>query len=146
MGSHLAERLLADGHEVCGVDCLTDYDAVQVERENAVALDLAELDLAEVDLAGVDTVFHLAGQPGTRSFGPVFADYLRRNTLATQRLFESAAVAGAKVRLCVVAFRLGGRRVLSDHRGDDPPAELPLRARLRVARRRLQSAASGSTQ
>src|SRR5205823_6256095 len=33
--------------------------------------------------------FHLAGQPGARSFGPGFADYLRRNALATQRLFES---------------------------------------------------------
>jgi nucleoside-diphosphate-sugar epimerase len=45
----------------------------------------------------VDGVYHLAGQPGMRSFGPVFADYLRHNTLATQRLFEAAAGAGVKV-------------------------------------------------
>jgi UDP-glucuronate 4-epimerase len=32
-----------------------------------------------------------------RSFGPAFAEYLRRNTLATQRLFEAAVAAGVKV-------------------------------------------------
>jgi nucleoside-diphosphate-sugar epimerase len=42
-------------------------------------------------------VFHLAGQPGVRSFGSVFADYLRRNTLATQRVFEAAVAAGTRV-------------------------------------------------
>src|SRR5206468_12831152 len=36
-------------------------------------------------------------QPGARSFGPVFADYLRRNTLATQRLFEAAVAARVRV-------------------------------------------------
>jgi UDP-glucuronate 4-epimerase len=51
------------------------------------------LDLAgeELDLAGFECVFHLAGQPGVRSFGSAFGDYLRRNVLATQRLFEAAA-------------------------------------------------------
>jgi UDP-glucuronate 4-epimerase len=99
IGSHLAERLLRDGHDVLAVDCFTDYYDPALKRENAAAFDVVELDLAEadLDLDGVDCVFHLAGQPGTRSFGPVFADYLRRNTLATQRLFESAAAAGAKV-------------------------------------------------
>jgi UDP-glucuronate 4-epimerase len=99
IGSHLAERLLAEAHDVHCVDCFTDYYDPALKRENAAGLDVAELDLAEVDLDldGVDCVFHLAGQPGTRSFGPVFADYLRRNTLATQRLFESAAAARVKV-------------------------------------------------
>ena len=51
--------------------------------------------MTPADLDGVDAIFHLAGQPGARSFGPVFADYLRRNTLSAQRLFESAG--GVKV-------------------------------------------------
>jgi len=25
VGSHLADRLLAEGHEVCGIDAVTDY-------------------------------------------------------------------------------------------------------------------------
>ena len=99
IGSHLAERLLAEGHAVRCIDCFTDYYDPALKRENAVGLDVVELDLVEtdLDLEGVDCVFHLAGQPGTRSFGPVFADYLRWNTLATQRLFEIAATAGVKV-------------------------------------------------
>ena len=42
-------------------------------------------------------MFHLAGQPGARSFGDVFPAYLRRNVLATQRVFEAAVAAGVKV-------------------------------------------------
>jgi len=57
-------------------------------------LQLAEDDL---DFAGVDGIFHLAGQPGVRSFGPVFADYVRRNVLASQRVFEAATAAAARV-------------------------------------------------
>ena len=57
-------------------------------------LDLAE---DELDLDGVDGIFHLAGQPGVRSFGDVFPLYLRRNVLATQRVFEAAASAGVRV-------------------------------------------------
>ena len=99
IGSHLAERLIAQGHDVRCVDCFTDYYEPALKRENAAGLDVLELDLAasDLDLDGVDCVFQLAGQPGTRSFGPIFAEYLRRNTLATQRLFETAAVAGVKV-------------------------------------------------
>jgi UDP-glucuronate 4-epimerase len=92
VGSHLTEALLARGDEVVAVDSFTDYYDPALKEENSAAFDVRRLDLSEtdLDLDGVDGVFHLAGQPGTRSFGPVFADYLRRNALATQRLFESA--------------------------------------------------------
>ncbi len=42
-------------------------------------------------------MFHLAGQPGVRSFGDVFPLYLRRNLLATQRVFAAAARDGVRV-------------------------------------------------
>jgi UDP-glucuronate 4-epimerase len=99
IGSHLAETLASAGHDVVCVDCFTDYyDRAEKER-NASGLDVLRLDLAEdpVDLAGVDGIFHLAGQPGVRSFGDVFALYLRRNLLVTQRVFEAAASAGVRV-------------------------------------------------
>jgi UDP-glucuronate 4-epimerase len=99
IGSHLAERLIELGHDVTGVDCFTDYYDPALKQENARGLDVHLLDLAEdaLDLAGVDVVFHLAGQPGARSFGDVFPLYLRRNVLATQRVFEAAAAAGVPV-------------------------------------------------
>jgi UDP-glucuronate 4-epimerase len=99
IGSHLAERLLADGHEVVGLDCFSDYYDPALKEENARGLDLRRVDLAEdaLELAGFDGVFHLAGRPGVRSFGTVFPLYLRHNVLASQRLFEAAASEGVKV-------------------------------------------------
>src|SRR5206468_12280640 len=96
IGSQLAEQLVEAGHDVVGVDCFTDYyDPAEKER-NAQRLDVRRLDLAdeEPELVGVDGVFHLAGQPGVRSFGDVFPLYLRHNVLATQRLFDACARAG----------------------------------------------------
>lgn len=99
IGSHLVEALQAEGHEVVAVDCFTDYYDPALKEDNAAAFDVARLDLAEDELAldGFDGVFHLAGQPGVRSFGSVFDDYARRNLIATQRVFESAARAGVRV-------------------------------------------------
>jgi UDP-glucuronate 4-epimerase len=99
IGSHLAEALVAQGHDVVGVDCFTDYYDPALKEENAASLDVARLDLAEqeLDLDGIDGVFHLAGQPGVRSFGDVFEEYVRRNLLASRRVFEAAAAAGVRV-------------------------------------------------
>jgi UDP-glucuronate 4-epimerase len=99
IGSQLGESLQEQGHAVLGLDCFTDYYDPQLKAENARALDVRRVDLAEneLDFAGCDGVFHLAGQPGVRSFGAVFGDYVRRNLLATQRVFEAAAAAGTRV-------------------------------------------------
>jgi nucleoside-diphosphate-sugar epimerase len=99
IGSHLSEALQARGDEVIGLDCFTDYYDPALKHENARGLDVRTVDLAEdpLDFAGFDAVFHLAGQPGVRSFGDVFPLYLRRNVLASQRVFEAAARDGVKV-------------------------------------------------
>jgi UDP-glucuronate 4-epimerase len=99
IGSHLAETLTSAGHEVVGFDCFTDYYDPALKEENARGLDVRRVDLAEeaLDFSGFDGVFHLAGQPGARSFGDVFQKYLRRNVLVTQRVFEAAVAADAKV-------------------------------------------------
>lgn len=102
IGSRLVERLLATGHRVIGVDCLTDYYDPQVKRANLVtagrhpAFSLVESDLVTADLTELlcdaDEVYHLAGQPGVRaSWGPSFDVYLRQNVLAAQRLLEAVA-------------------------------------------------------
>jgi UDP-glucuronate 4-epimerase len=99
VGSHLAEALVAAGHDVVGIDCFTDYYDPAEKEENARGLDVRRLDLAETELEldGVDGVFHLAAQAGVRSFGDVFPLYVRRNLVATQRVFETAAAAGVRV-------------------------------------------------
>jgi UDP-glucuronate 4-epimerase len=99
IGSHLAEALASAGHDVVGFDCFTDYYDPSLKEENARGLDVRRVDLAvgALDFAGFDGVFHLAGQPGARSFGDVFEKYLRRNVLATQKVFEAAVAADVKV-------------------------------------------------
>ncbi len=101
IGSHLADSLLARGHDVVAVDCFADYYDPREKESNAAGFPVTRIDLAEddLDLAGVDGIFHLAGQPGVRSFGDVFPTYLRRNVLATQRVLETAARTGVRVLL-----------------------------------------------
>jgi len=105
VGSHLAERLLADGWRVVGVDAFTDYYPRAEKEENvAAAAESPDFELVEADLSSAPlepllrarpAIFHLAAQPGVRgSFGDGFPTYLRDNLLATQRLFEAACEAG----------------------------------------------------
>jgi UDP-glucuronate 4-epimerase len=100
VGSTLARELVHEGHDVVGVDALTDYYELSIKRGNLASIpdrgftfvqaDLNEADL-EALLVDVDWVFHQAGQPGVRmSWGEDFAVYVRQNISATQRLLEAA--------------------------------------------------------
>ena len=100
IGSHLCERLLADGHEVVGIDSFSDYyERPLKERNLEVALENPNFALEELDLhhayvrkalRGANAVFHLAGQPGVRpSWGDHFDRYVQDNIVATQRLLEA---------------------------------------------------------
>ena len=100
IGSHLCERLLADGHEVIGIDSFSDYYERGRKEQNLETLrrdgrfTLEELDLVAADLSkplrGAKVVFHLAGQPGVRpSWGGHFDRYVQDNIVATQRLLEA---------------------------------------------------------
>jgi UDP-glucuronate 4-epimerase len=104
IGSHLSERLVAEGWSVTGVDAFTEYydradklanlGAIEgAPRFELVEADLTQMDLAPL-LADAPVVFHLAAQPGVApSFGDGFARYTTDNMLATQRVFEAAAAA-----------------------------------------------------
>lgn len=99
IGSQLLRALLERGHDAVGWDAFTDYYDPALKEENASGLPVERLDLVDepFSLEGVDGVFHLAAQPGVRSFGAVFPVYVRQNILATQRLLEAAAAAGTRV-------------------------------------------------
>lgn len=98
IGSHLAQRLLACGHEVLGLDSLIPtYDTRQrlaslavLDRTDGFTLridDLRTVDLSEL-LDGVEVVYHLAAIPGVRASWSQFAAYLDHNVLALQRLLD----------------------------------------------------------
>ena len=111
IGSHLSERLIADGHRVIGVDAFTPYYERALKERNiagvraATSFEFHETDLATAELRdlcrSVDGIFHLAAEPGVRgSWGAQFDTYLRNNVHATQRLLE--AVKDAAVHVPVV--------------------------------------------
>jgi nucleoside-diphosphate-sugar epimerase len=101
VGSHLAERLLGEGHQVRGVDMFLGnyprrYKEWNLSRFNAhpgfefIESDLLRLDPARL-LSDVSYIFHLAAQPGVRaSWGQEFSQYTHHNILATQALLEAS--------------------------------------------------------
>ena len=99
IGSHTAERFLAEGWEVVGIDNFDPYYAREIKEANLEGLrgqgrfTFLEEDLGQADLRPVlkeaDSVLHLAAQAGVRSsWGEGFGRYLRNNVLCTQRLLE----------------------------------------------------------
>jgi UDP-glucose 4-epimerase len=100
IGSHLAERLIQEGHEVVGIDCFTDYYSRSIKEANVAKLlnlngftfiegNLLTYELSQL-LAGANYIFHQAAQAGVRSsWGVEFEIYTNLNVLATQRLLEA---------------------------------------------------------
>jgi UDP-glucose 4-epimerase len=101
IGSTLAERLIADGADVVGLDCFTDYYPRPMKERNLSGLlgqpgfRFVESTIQAADLPAVlkdrTHVFHLAAQAGVRkSWGRDFAVYTVNNIEATQVLLEAA--------------------------------------------------------
>jgi UDP-glucuronate 4-epimerase len=105
IGSHLAERLLAEGHEVVGLDSFDSflYDA-ETKQRNVAALgghaafrlvrgDILHARLLKELATGVDVVAHLAALAGVR---PSIADparYVRTNVEGTVQVLEACRAA-----------------------------------------------------
>ena len=100
VGSHLAERLVANGATVVGLDAFTDYYPRPEKERNLTALrgtpgfTLVEGAIADANLPalldGITHVFHLAAQAGVRkSWGREFGVYTMNNVDATQTLLEA---------------------------------------------------------
>ncbi|SDL66246.1 NAD-dependent epimerase/dehydratase family protein [Halarsenatibacter silvermanii] len=105
IGSHLAEKLVAEGMDVLGIDNFSDYYDRRLKDYNLRRLrdednfSLLEADLLEQGLPQIladrDLVFHQAAQAGVRaSWGEDFQIYSDSNVLATQRLLEAANEVG----------------------------------------------------
>ncbi len=131
IGSHVAESLLGDGHEVVGIDCFTDYYPRPIKEANLLRLRpnprfaLVEERLQDADLAslldGAAHVYHLAAQAGVRaSWGREFSLYTEHNVLATQRLLEAAVAAGSPTVVYASSSSVYGDGVLLPLREDGP--------------------------
>lgn len=97
MGSHVSEQLVAEGHEVTGLDSFMPYYPRPIKERNLERLRderrfrFIEADLREVNLtplvADADAILHLAALPGNR--WDLFDEYMTNNLKATERLIEA---------------------------------------------------------
>jgi nucleoside-diphosphate-sugar epimerase len=104
IGSHVAEALLAAGHEVVGVDAFIPYYPRELKERNLQAamahpgfsfhqLDL-RTDALDAALEGVNIVVNEAAMPGLPRSWTDFPAYVSCNLLALERLLDAAERAG----------------------------------------------------
>jgi len=102
IGSHLADRLVAEGHSVVIVDNLVKGKVERLAGAIAAGATMIEMDITSTEIDGVfeqhkpDLLFHLAAQSAVRPSveDPVFD--ARVNVLGTVNLLQAAQKAGSK--------------------------------------------------
>ena len=124
IGSHLSERLIADGHEVVGIDGFIDsYPRSYKERNLVELLDDRAFTFHPCDLRtepldrlldGVDTVLHLAAMPGLPRSWTEFDSYATNNFHAVQRLVEASHRRGVRRFVQASTSSVYGRRAVGD--------------------------------
>lgn len=101
IGSHLCEKLIADGHEVVGIDNLSvgrlaNIEALRKDKFTFFQADIERYgDRIEDLFINIDWVFHLAARA---DIVPSIVDpyeYHRTNVTGTVRVLEAARAAGA---------------------------------------------------
>ena len=132
IGSHLAEALVAEGHDVVGLDSFNDYYDPARKRANADGSDVVEADLLDADLDGL-----LAGRrrrlpPRRPARRPRQLRAGVRALRRAERPRERAPLRGGGAarrprRVRVLLLGLRRRRDLPDERGRRPAADLAVR-------------------
>jgi len=105
IGSHVCEALIAEGHQVVGLDAFIPYYPREIKEDNLEWLleqsrfMFYELDLRTDDLSaaleGVEVVFHIAAMGGLLLSWTNFDVYMTCNIEATQRLLEASRRLGS---------------------------------------------------
>lgn len=103
IGFHLSRRLLADGHEVLGIDNFSDYYDVRLKEARNDLLEVNDrfrvARLSLEDESGLmeawsafspEVVFHLAAQAGVRHSITHPASYIQANLIGTFNVLEAA--------------------------------------------------------
>jgi UDP-glucuronate 4-epimerase len=109
IGSHLCERLLADGHQVVGLDNFDPFYNPQVKRSNiAGCISKKEFTLIEGDIRddicvetvlkanSIEMIFHLAAKAGVRPSIENPLEYQDVNVRGTLVVLEAAKKYGVK--------------------------------------------------
>ena len=124
VGSHLAEALIAAGHQVVGLDAFIDYYPRAIKVRNLsellgqAAFDFRELDLRtdplEPCLDGVDVVVNEAAMAGLMRSWEDLETYTSCNIVAVNRLAQAAVRAGVGQFLHVSTSSVYGMDAVGD--------------------------------
>lgn len=102
IGSHLADHLVALGHEVVGLDNLATGSRLNVAHlESRRGFQLIEQDVADpVRIDGpVDQIYHLASPASPQTYGKMKLATVKANSQGTWNLLELAVEKGARFLL-----------------------------------------------
>ena len=99
IGAYAVRQLLAEGHEVVGLDNFSAYYSPETKRQTATLPEKQGIAVHRRDLrdrqqldslaTNFDYIFHLAAQSGI-SATSTFEDYLANNVIATRHLLDFA--------------------------------------------------------
>jgi dTDP-glucose 4,6-dehydratase len=99
IGSHLCDRLIAEGHEVVAIDNLCTGDLGNLaDALRSPRFDLLQLDVSDpLDIPGpIDGVYHLASPASPKDFERLQVEILAVNADGTRRCLELARYRGAR--------------------------------------------------
>jgi UDP-glucuronate 4-epimerase len=99
IGSHLTDKLLADGHSVIGIDNFDPFYNIALKKDNLsnalksknfqfIEADLKNADSFEIFPVNVDCVIHLAAKAGVRPSILNPQDYIASNIVATENILS----------------------------------------------------------
>lgn len=101
IGSHFCERLIADGHQVIGVDnFITGNEDNLAVLAKESRFELVRADVSEqLELDGIDGVFHMASPASPVDYLEFPIETLKAGSYATHNLLELAQRNGARFML-----------------------------------------------
>ena len=130
IGSHLAERLLGQGHELVLLDELNDFYSPQIKQRNLAEIKTrGDYEFVEADICDLpsltelfkkhrpEVIIHLAARAGVRPSLEQPLLYERVNVQGTLHLLELARqFAVQQFRVCLLQFRLRHHQSGAIHR------------------------------
>ncbi|RKT87704.1 UDP-glucose 4-epimerase [Saccharopolyspora antimicrobica] len=133
IGSHLVEQLLADGHQVVGLDDLSTGQLANlpVEHPDLRLVPGSILDEALVDeaMAGADVVFHLAAAVGAFVIQERTLQGLLTNVHGTENVLDAALRHGTRALIASTSEVYGKNTKVGLVEGDDRIIGSPLKSR-----------------
>ena len=99
VGSHLVDRLLADGERVTVVDDFSTGERGNLMRPTAGRLEIVRADVVDAPFGEFDRVYSLASPASPEAYGARPVETLLTNANGTHRLLEIARRCGARFLL-----------------------------------------------